>query len=74
MLNSEVTDPFLQEVKIRSKERVEGVHIIAKKIWGERRFTPIDLQNKCIEKWEEIGDALGTRILPLVPVSEEGTV
>jgi hypothetical protein len=74
MLNSGETDPFWQEVERRSNERVESVHSIAKKIWGERQFTPVDLQNKCIEKWEEIGNALGTRILPLVPVSEEGPV
>lgn len=71
MLNSGEVDPFWREVEARSNERVEGIHIIAKKIWGERQFTPVDLQNKCIEKWEEIGNALGTRILPLVPVSEE---
>lgn len=74
MLASKDTEDLSLEIRRKSNERVKSVHALAKKIWGKSRWTPIDLQNKCVETWEKMGDRLGTKILPLVPVRENTPV
>jgi len=57
---------FMERIHRESSERVEMIHVLAKKIWKGRRWTPEDLQNKCQEAWDSIGSELQTRIKPLV--------
>lgn len=59
---------FLDRSRVRSAERVQLLHRLAKKIWVEKRWTALDLQARCLESWDELGGEIGTEILPLIPV------
>ncbi|MFX0101333.1 MAG: hypothetical protein ACFFCS_17295 [Candidatus Hodarchaeota archaeon] len=64
-------DSFMLRVKERSEERVGLIHSLSKKIWSGNDLTPFELQGKCMDAWETLGDDIGSKIVPLIPVKEE---
>jgi len=62
---------FMDRLRRRGAERVEMIHRLAKRIWAEKRWTPSDLQSKCMEAWDKVGSSLGTRFKPLVPANSD---
>ncbi len=46
------------------------IHRLAKLVWAEKKWTPVDLQTHCQETWDRIGSQLGTKFRPLVPATE----
>ena len=66
------TAEFLARAERLGADRVARIHRLAKRIWGERRWTPADLQARCAEAWDGIGSDLGVRVRPLVPIAEDG--
>ncbi|MHA1718492.1 MAG: hypothetical protein ACTSWX_12980 [Promethearchaeota archaeon] len=63
-------EQFLEEYKEKSNSRIKKLHGIAKKIWNKKKLTPIDIQNKCLDTWDEISRDLDCKILPLVRANE----
>jgi len=67
-------DKLMKQVRERSAVRVQRIHHLAKRIWKDRRWTPIELQDRCLDAWDRLGADLGTRISPLIPVREDHPV
>jgi hypothetical protein len=72
--NSISIDEFMKEIKDKSEERIQLIHHLSKKIWGHAQWSPIELQNKCMDAWDKIGIDLDTKILPVIPVQENQPV
>jgi len=64
----------MKRVSEESGARVQRIHHVAKRFWKDRRWTPVELQNRCLDSWDKLGMDLGTRISPLVPVREDHPV
>jgi hypothetical protein len=69
--NTSSLDGFMEQVRKRGDERVQMIHKLARRVWKERRLSPSELQNRCLEAWDDAGAALGTRMRPLVPIEED---
>ncbi len=67
-------DELMKRVREESAERIQGVHHLARRIWKDHRWTPVELQNRCLDAWDKLGSDLGTKIAPLIPVPEDRPV
>lgn len=67
-------DDLMKRVKEESAERIQGVHHLARRIWKDPRWTPVDLQNRCLDAWDKLSSDLGTKIAPLIPVPDDRPV
>jgi len=77
MPDSKNESPFgrlMKRVSEESVARVQRVHHLARRLWKDRRWTPVELQNKCLDAWDKLGADLGTKISPLVPAREDHPV
>ena len=67
-------DKLMEKSREESAERVQQVHRLAKRIWGERLRTAAELQNRCLDAWDRLSSDLDTKIVPLIPVPEDRPV
>lgn len=67
---SQALRDFMERARKEGVERVQMVHQFARRIWQGRQWSPSELQNRCLEAWDDVGAILGTRIRPLVPIEE----
>jgi len=65
---------FLARAQRLGADRVARIHRLAKRVWGEKRRTPAELQAECGEAWDRVGAELGTRVRALVPAEEDRPV
>jgi hypothetical protein len=65
-------EELLNQVELDSQQNTDSIHRLANKIW--KKISPIELRAICMDVWEEIGKKLGSRIKPLVPVSQDRPV
>ncbi|MHA1584052.1 MAG: hypothetical protein ACTSVU_06835 [Promethearchaeota archaeon] len=65
---------FLAKIANQSESQIDKLHHLSKKLWTKKNFTPIDLHNKCMDTWDEMSRDLDTKIVPLIPVSEDHPV
>ena len=63
-------EDFMINIRKMSEERIQKIQRLSKKIWEHVHWTPIELQNKCLDAWDGIAADLETKILPLIPVIE----
>ena len=70
MENSQFSQ-FLRKIETESNARIRSLQHFAKKIWKDRNYTPIDIQHKCLDSWEELSSNMDCKIIPLIPVSED---
>ena len=61
---------ILQITQDKSRNNINKLHLLAKKIWAKKKLEPIDIVNRCMDTWDHLGDQLGTRIKPLINVDE----
>lgn len=67
-------EKFIKRIRETSEENINKLHQIAKVLWKTKKFTPIELQNKCIESWENIQSEIGSKIIPLIKIHKEHSV
>ncbi|WP_457557642.1 hypothetical protein [Candidatus Harpocratesius sp.] len=67
-------EQFLKEIQADSRDRIKQLHHFAKKVWRDRKFTPIDIQNKCIEAWDDLSSNMDCKIIPLIKIDEDRPV
>lgn len=65
---------FVDEIQKESNNRIQKLHGFANQLWKNRKWLPIDCQNKCLEAWDDLQIDLECKISPLVPVKEENLV
>ncbi len=65
---------FLAEIKVESKARIKKLHHLGKRIWEDRRWSPVELRNKCLDKWDDLSGDLDCAIIPLVSIDERRPV
>ena len=65
---------FLGVVQKESNNRIQKLHGFANQLWKSRKWSPIDVQTKCLEAWDDLQIELNCKISPLVPVNEENSV
>ncbi len=63
-------DAFLAAAKAEGEARVARIHALAKRLWHDGSLAPGDLQARCMDAWDGLAKIIGSRIVPLVPVSE----
>lgn len=66
-----VFEKFIKRIRETSEGNINKLHQIAKVLWKTKKFTPIELQNKCIESWENIQSEIGSKIIPLIKIHED---
>jgi hypothetical protein len=64
----------MQDIQKRSEERIEQLHHLAKQLWTNKKWKPIDIQNKCMDAWDRLGNDLDCSFRPLVQVHEDRPV
>ncbi len=67
-------EEFQAELKLKSEDRIKKLHHLSKKIWEDRRWSPMDFRNKCLDKWDDLSGDLGCSIIPLVSLDEKRPV
>ncbi|MHA1727630.1 MAG: hypothetical protein ACTSWY_02730 [Promethearchaeota archaeon] len=63
-----------QRIKKESENQIQQLHHFSKLIWKHNKLKPIDVQNKCLDAWDEMKTELGCDIIPLVPVEESSQI
>jgi hypothetical protein len=64
-------EKYLENVRNRSTRNIDKLHQIAKTLWHTKKYTPTELQNKCIESWETTQNMIGSNIIPLIKAHED---
>ncbi|MFX1255645.1 MAG: hypothetical protein ACFFCZ_28840 [Promethearchaeota archaeon] len=64
----------MDQIKKQSEERIRIIHHLSKRIWKAEQWSPVELQNKCMEAWDKLGLDLGIKIHPLVPVTNDSSI
>jgi hypothetical protein len=67
-------DKFKEEIEEESFKNINKLHRLSKKIWQRYDLNPYDLQHKCITRWNELEDEIGSKIHPLIKVYENRPV
>ncbi len=67
-------DAFMAATKVEGEARVTRIHALARHLWHDGNLTPADLQARCRESWDGIAREIGSRVVPLVRVSENRLV
>ena len=65
-------EELLTQVERESQQNIDSIHHLASKIW--KQTSPVELQNICMDVWEELGKNIGSQIKPLVPASQDRPV
>ncbi len=63
-----------KQIEETSQKNINKLHQLAKKVWQVKNLSPYELQNKCIERWDELKDEIGSKINPLIRVNENRPV
>ncbi len=63
-------EEFNSMIAERSAERIKLLHHLAKKIWSIRKWTPKELQNKCMDAWDTLSSDIDSEIVPLISFKE----
>jgi hypothetical protein len=67
-------DKSRKEIEEISQNNINKLHQLAKKVWQVKNLSPYELQNKCIARWDELQDEIGSKINPLIKVDENRPV
>ena len=67
-------DKIKKVIQEESSRNIEKLHKLSKKVWQIKNFSPYELQNKCIGKWDELKNEIGCKIHPLIKVYEDRPV
>ena len=62
---------FMDQIQEDSDARVKKLHHLAKRMWKDRKWSAMDVRNRCFEAWDDMQIDLNCKILPLVPVSDD---
>lgn len=62
---------ILTKIQSESENRIHDIHHFAKKMWKDQNYSPIDIQNRCLDTWEELASNLDCKISPLIPLRDE---
>ncbi len=57
---------LLSNIEEESTQRIKKIHRLAKKIWVQRRYEPMDIRNKCLDRWDLLADEIDSEIVPLI--------
>ena len=63
-----------KEVEEQSLRNINRLHQLSKKLWQVNKFSPYELQQKCIERWENLENEIGSKIKPLNMAYEDRPV
>ena len=63
-----------KEIEESCQKNINKLHQLAKKVWHVKNFNPYELQNKCLARWDELKDEIGSKINPLIRVNEDRPV
>lgn len=64
-------EAFIQSIRQDSTNRIKKLMHFAKKIWEDRGFQPIEIQNKCQDAWDDLVSNMDCKIVPLIPIDED---
>jgi hypothetical protein len=67
-------DKMKKVIQEESSRNIEKLHKLSKKVWQIKNYSPYELQNKCIGKWDELKNDIGSEIHPLIKVYEDRPV
>nr|MDO8088180.1 hypothetical protein [Candidatus Sigynarchaeum springense] len=67
-------DAFMAAAKAEGEARIARIHLLAKRLWHDGNLLPGDLQAKCKAAWDIIARDIGSRVVPLVPASDDRQV
>jgi len=65
---------FKHVIEGQSSKNINKIHQLSKKIWQRYDLNPYELQQRCISRWDELKDEIGSKIDPLISVYEDRPV
>jgi len=63
-----------KEIEEQSLRNINRLHQLSKKVWYVNNYSPYELQNKCIARWDDLGNEIGSKIKPIITVYEDRPV
>src|SRR6056297_3850245 len=63
-------EEFMEDLEKKSQDRIKRLQQFAKRVWNRNDLEPIDVRNRCLDAWDEMKHDAGSKILPLVRISE----
>ena len=68
--SSELSD-YMENLFELSTKRTNRLHLLGKKIWAKRKWSVTELQDKCLDAWDDLKHDVGCDIVPLIPSQED---
>ncbi|MHA1744989.1 MAG: hypothetical protein ACTSWW_03250 [Promethearchaeota archaeon] len=62
---------FMEQLQENAAKRISRLHLLAKKIWTKRQWSVTELQDKCLDAWDDLKHDVGCNIVPLIPSQED---
>ncbi|MHA1776489.1 MAG: hypothetical protein ACTSWC_06915 [Promethearchaeota archaeon] len=67
-------DDFIQSIQLESETRIKKLLHFSKQVWGNRKYLPIEIQNKCLDVWDELASNMDCNIVPLISIDEDSPI